>query len=231
MPTEIQRNDDQSKDDAIYNYHRGKVAFGLVLLKFNDAIKEGDGQRLFELYKLALLLYKANGKTKYSYVILLYLFQVSTLLSEKDAHNLKWNRFFNKYGRKGANLPLDLRMEQLNKCVNSMWRCLGANINEASAKRLARTTESIEIILDGVDKECSIDDADGYRSSIKSKGAVEQIAKDLIQRQAFKHQPGRNGYLSFPRFPSNLLKNLDYRELHAWMSGLIKTWESCYTQH
>jgi hypothetical protein len=144
---------------------------------------------------------------------------------------LKWNRFFNKYGRKGANLPLDLRMEQLNKCVNSMWRCLGANINEASAKRLARTTESIEIILDGVDKECSIDDADGYRSSIKSKGAVEQIAKYLIQRQAFKHQPGRNGYLSFPRFPSNLLKNLDYSELHAWMSGLIKTWESCYTQH
>ena len=30
--------------------------FGLILMAFEDAIKEGDGQRLFEIYKLFLLL-------------------------------------------------------------------------------------------------------------------------------------------------------------------------------
>ena len=88
------------EDDFLYNYHRAKLTFGLVLFEFNDAIKEGDGQRLFELYKLALLLYKVNEKTKYSYVILRYLVQISALLSDKDAHNLKWNRFFQQTWKK-----------------------------------------------------------------------------------------------------------------------------------
>ena len=200
---------------------------GLVLFEFNDAIKEGDGQRLFELYKLALLLNKVNGKTKYSYVRLRYLVQISALLSDKDADNLKWNRFFNKHGKKGSSLPLDLRM--LNKCVISMWRGLGANINEKSAALIDRTTELVELIMDGMDKECDLKEYDGYRSLEKSKGAVEQVPKDL-QIQAFRYQPGRNGHPSFRSFPSNLLQNLDYRELHSWISGLLKTWASLQEQ-
>ena len=43
-------------EDFIYNYHRRKLAYGLVLFEFNDAIKEGDGDRLFDIYKMALLL-------------------------------------------------------------------------------------------------------------------------------------------------------------------------------
>lgn len=44
-----------SEDDYIFNYHWAKFEFGLVLLEFNDSLKEGDGQRL---YKLCLLLFK-----------------------------------------------------------------------------------------------------------------------------------------------------------------------------
>ena len=79
------------------------------------------------------LLSKANGKTKYSYVILLYLVKLAGLMSQKDAHNLKWNRFYNKHGIKGGNIPLDLRMEHMNKIVKTMWKALGSNINETSA--------------------------------------------------------------------------------------------------
>ena len=173
-------------------------------------------------------MYKANGKTKYSYVVLLYLVKISGILSENDAHNLKWNRFFNKHGKLATNIPLDLRMEQLNKGVKSMWRGLGANMNETSASRLARTTESVEMILDVVDKDCSIDEASGYRSSGKPEAAVKQIVTDLITIKAFKRQPGRSGHHSFPKFPSDLLKNLDYRDLHSWMSGLVKTWYTIF---
>jgi hypothetical protein len=53
-----------------------KLSFGLILLEYSDAIKAGDGGRLHDLYKIALLLFKANGKTKYSYAILMYLLQI-----------------------------------------------------------------------------------------------------------------------------------------------------------
>lgn len=71
-------------------------------MEFNDAIKEGDGERLLDVYKVALLLYKANGKSKYAYEVLLHLVKIYGILSKHDAHNLKWNRFFNKHGTKGG---------------------------------------------------------------------------------------------------------------------------------
>ena len=53
-----------------------------MLLEFNDAVKEGDGARLFifELYKLALLLYKTYGHYKYAYAVLLYLVKCTAIL-------------------------------------------------------------------------------------------------------------------------------------------------------
>ena len=76
--------------------------------------------KLFQVYKVCLLLFKANNKSKYAYVILLYLVQIVAILSKKDAHSLKWNRFYNKHGTKAGNIPLDLRMEQMNKIVKTM---------------------------------------------------------------------------------------------------------------
>lgn len=60
----------------------------------------------------------------------------------------------------------------------------------------------------------------GYRSAGNPEVAVLQLIKDLMQINAFKHEVGRKGHPSFPDFPSNLLRNLDYRNLHTWMNGL-----------
>ena len=96
-----------ANEDFLFNYHRSKLVVGLTLFEFDDAIKEGDGERLHELYKFALLIFKAKGKSKYLYVFFLYLVKLGGLLSEKGAHNLKWNRLYNKHGIKGGNIPLD----------------------------------------------------------------------------------------------------------------------------
>ena len=51
------------------------------------------------------------------------------ILLKHDAHNLKWNRFFNKHDTKGGNIHLDLCIEQLNKIVTTMWRYLWGPIS------------------------------------------------------------------------------------------------------
>lgn len=230
MPDDDNDNQQSSSEpqDFIFNYHRAKLALGLTLFEFHDAIKEGDGKRLHDLYRFLLLLYKANHKTKYAYVSLLYLVKIEVILSESNSHNLIWNRFFNKNGSIAGNIPLDLRMEQLNKIVKTMWRSLGANLNEESATRLANTTESMELILEKLDDDCQLSKLEGYRSKGNPELAVAKITKDLMNIYAFRHQSGRRGHPSFPRFPSSLLEKLDYRDLHTWMTDLIKTWESIY---
>ena len=189
----------------------------MILLDFNDAVQEGDGQRLHDIYKLALLLYKSGGHNKYSYVVLLYLVKIAAIYSEFEAHKLMWNRFYNKYGRLGENISLDLKKEQQNKVLKTIWRALGSNLNKASASWVAEALENLERLIESIDKECNLQEHQGYRSSANDTESVMHIISDLSSIKAFKFTPGRPGHPSFPDF-QNRIVNLDYRNLHEWMS-------------
>ena len=94
---EIPKGDD-NKQDYCYNYHIAKLTFGLLLMDFSDAVKEGDEDRLFNIYKLALLLLKTHGHYKYAYVILLHLVKCVSILPKQQALSCKWNKFYNGTG-------------------------------------------------------------------------------------------------------------------------------------
>ena len=226
---EPEKEDDKNPaQDYLYNYHRGKLAFGLILFEFNDAIKEGDGDRIFDIYKMALLFYKAGGHNKYAYVVLLYIFKVIAILSESEARQLKWNRGFNKHGGKGKNIPLDQELEHRNKTVKTVWRGLGVNLTESNAQRMASGLELLDMLLKSIDDDCKLAANIKQRTKGKPEDAVMQIISDLMNKEAFIFKGGREGHPSFPKFHANLLHNIDYRDLHKWLSDLLKKWESIY---
>ena len=197
------------------------------MFAFNDAVKEGDGQRLHDIYKLALLLHKAGGHYKYAYVVLLHLVKLAALYSEFEAFQLLWNRFYNKYGLLGANISLDLLKEQMNKVLKTMRRALGPNLNQDSAARVAEALQNLELLLLSIDSDCSLDDHHGYRTKGNNEGAILKIMSDLMEIKAFKYTQGRSGHPSFLDFPSSIV-NLDYRDLHQWMTEKKKLWQSIY---
>lgn len=197
-------------------------------MEFNDCIKEGDGERLCELYKLCLLLYKSSGHTKYSYIVLHHLVKLTGMSSPFEAHRLKWNRFFNKHGGHGRNIPMDLRKEQLNKVLKTLWRSLGSNINESSASRVANTLELMEQIMDKIDQDCKCKAKQGKRNIPNKEAAVVQVSFDLMSKKVFKHTPGRQGHPSFLKFRGGLFGNLEYKSLHKWMTEHIQLWASIY---
>lgn len=53
------------------------TCFRFLLLNLLEAVKEGDGERLIRLYKVALLIYKAYGHTKYAYSTFLLTVQIN----------------------------------------------------------------------------------------------------------------------------------------------------------
>ena len=55
------------------------MAFGLLIMAFEDAVKEGDEQRLFETYKLLLLIDKSHHHPKYAHETLHYLIKVCAI--------------------------------------------------------------------------------------------------------------------------------------------------------
>ena len=216
------------KEDYKFNYHSAKLSFGLILFEFNDAVSEGDGERLFELYKLLLLLYKTHGHYKYAYVVLLYLVKRIAILSPAQALRLKWNRTFNTSGLPGRNIPLDLQKEHDKKGIKSQWRNLGANLDEQNAERTAGTLQSTQLVYQSVDRDCSLKEQHANRKNPKEKEAVHQIINDLLGNEVFTNTPDREGYESFPKFDRSLLHGLDYRDLHKWIKEHINLWGSIY---
>ena len=198
-------------------------------MAFEDSMKEGDGEELHQLYKLALLVYKAKNHHKYAYVTLLYLVKICAILSKFEAQCLKWNRFYNNQGMKGTNIPLDLEKEQQNHLLKTMWHVLGANVNEDNAARLASTIDFVGEVLCSVAADCHLLKRCSHRSIAKEEEAVYQIMNDLLAIKAFDHHiNGGEGHPSFPKFKSNILECLDYRDLHKWIKEKLKEWASIY---
>ena len=215
---------DEDKHDYKFNYHKAKIRFGLLLADINDAVKEGDGKRLLNLYKNALLLYKCHGHTKYDYSILLFLTKVKAILSADKAESLVANRFFNTHGKQGENISMDLFLEHRNNCVKGYCDLFGPNFGEESAQRIARSSGITDEILRSVNSDCKILEKDKTRSSTDPSEAVKQIVADLLSINAFVFKPGREGYTSFPKISANLVQGLDYRDLHNWMKTRLNEW-------
>ena len=232
LNTKAQSNDSTSpKPDYKFNYHQSKLVFGLLLRDFNDTVKEGDGEHLIDLYKLALLLYYSEKHTKYAYVVLLHLLKIVAILPEFEAHRLTWNRFYNKYGGRGNNISLDLKKEQQNKVLKTFWRSLGANINKENAARVAHALEPLESVMESVKKDCQYNERIGRRSLADQEESVQQIVDDLVTERAFHFVEGREGHSSFPYFDGRLIKDINYCEVHKWMTEHIKLWGSIYEEN
>ena len=214
-------------EECVHNYHSARLTFGLLMMVFNDSVKEGDSASLLKFLKVALLFLHTHNRVKYAYVVLLFLAKVYAILSEKLAFEVLHNRAFNNSGKAGGNFPLDLRMEHLNKLLKLALKQLASNISEPATQRIAKSLSTLEDILCMADIDCNLKARSGFHSSKHLDETVITITKDLHDIKAFSVQPGRE-YKSFKGFKRNLLHKLDYREFYSWVSKLFAVWQSMY---
>ena len=95
-----------------------------------------------------------------------------------------------------------------------MWKGLGPNLSEQSASRVAKALDSIEHLMSSINTDCRLEKRQGCHYKKNPEESVKIILGDLMKKQVFLLTPRRKGYKSFPKFEANLLKGLDYRDLH-----------------
>ena len=78
-------------EDRSYNYARVLCHYGSLILEIQDALREGDGERMIRYWKIALPHFQAFNHTKYSIQALRLQFQTSVVLSPNLAHQVKWS--------------------------------------------------------------------------------------------------------------------------------------------
>ena len=133
--------------DGVHAYACEVLTLGLILMEFNDAIREGDGERIIRCWRYFLLLYKANGRTNYSVEAFILLAQHDFLLSPRMAMQLSWNRTINTHGCNGKNIAADLHMEHLNRKAKDFLSGLGLNITDEAVQRIGRSLRQTMKVL------------------------------------------------------------------------------------
>ena len=182
IPADSGSNEEPSEEkneDHKYNYHVTRLFYGLFMEDINDAIREGDSERLLDCIKLSLLVFRKFRKDKYAYTTLLFLCKLFAILPEKEAFHLLRNRFFNGKGGKGNNIPLDLLNEFFNHLLKTCLRSLGGNINEVNAQRVARSLCLMQKTLASVDCDISMAEKSGKHNVVAAEESVSQIVRDL----------------------------------------------------
>lgn len=104
--------------DKKYVYGTQVLTLTLLWHAFNDAVHEGDGDRVLRYWKFFAVVFKVTRHyNKESVIVQL---QYNFLLSEREAAQLKWSRFVNNKGRKDCNISCDLHLEHLNQRLKQM---------------------------------------------------------------------------------------------------------------
>ena len=195
--------------DDMFNYQCSLLEYGMLILNFFDAIREGDGKRIFRCWKFQLpYLRNDAGSTKYA-------LEAYGLLSPKNSHELIWNRTALLRSGLGNNIPLDLLLEFFNRLLKEVQRKLGPNAT--NQKAIDRYCHAVDITKVALDRECCVIRRSGKHYEISVASDFQKNAVEIISQKAFTWTPGRS-YEQFKDMDSTLLEHFDLQNMFQWIN-------------
>ena len=207
----------KASPDGVFNYASAVLNDGLLLLEFRDAIHEGDGPRIMRCWKFLLLYFRFAGHTKYAQEALNIHLLLNGCASPRVASQLCWGRVVSTRGGKGHNLPINLHMEHLNRCVKDYIVGLGANVKEETIVQISKSLKGILSVCDNFDKECHVHPVSLHHTKKSSKKDEELVIKELTDHShVFDYIPGRK-HASFPNIQPHVAKCLDTDKMFKWL--------------
>lgn len=211
----------QSGVDHVKEHSEARLRFGLFLTDLQDCIKEGDGERLMQLYRMALLIYKVYGHSNYAYSTLLLTVQLKATLSPRMAHSVTWNRFHSRVGGKGRNIPLDLHLEHLNNFLKSFLKGVGPNLSDNSALRISKSLSVLKDLIDNVDQEIGVTSPSGYHKNRREDEDIMALVELAVETGLFKDITGRE-HTAFKGFQKYIFSNLSYGDFWHWVKAKLE---------
>ena len=206
--------------DRVHSYAQVLCHFAAIVHLFTDACKEGDGERVIRCWKLCMLHFHAERKTKYALEALRLQFQLVTL-QPNLVHQLTWGRFVNTHGGKGQNYPCDLHNEHVNKLYKEIIENMGANFTEFASTRAARAVSSLERLALGFERHTGIHPKATVHSRRSDVKDVQIVAEVVLQAKILEVIDERY-HSKFPNFSSNPLNKFDMDKMIIWIQKKAK---------
>lgn len=213
------RNNDA---DLVRAYACSVMTHGLLLMEFNDAIKEGDGDRILRCWSYFMIIFKTTDRRNYCIEAFNMLMQYHFIFPPRLAAQLKWNRTVNVHGRPGKNIACDLHMEHLNREAKSFMGGLGANICNQSVTRIGRALKPLITAMENFDKQHQVPTESGNHTRRSSEKDLQTVLEQIfVKSNVFHFSPGRM-HAHFRNFCPNTMTTVTEENFKKWMEHRAK---------
>ena len=204
--------------DGVLNYATAVLNDGLLLLEYQDAIREGDGIRLLRCWKALLLYFHVSGHHNYAKEAVNLLAFVNATGTPRLASQVMWSRVVNTVGKKGRNIPVDLHNEHINQALKDAVCGLGANVTRQSILQCGKSLNGLMTVTKLFDKEHGIHKESTKHSKMSPKKDEQLILNELVNKSAvFNYIPGRY-HQSFPSIKPNIAQSLKIHKTTEWIN-------------
>lgn len=213
-------SDEKPFKDDVFDYHCSLMNMALLLRNFIDAGREGDGDRLVRCIKIFLLHFRQDGEgsRKYALESLYHIFQLSALLTPREAERMKWNRTVNNKSGLGNNVFMDIDLEHDNHLFKELLRGLGANVTEKSVSRICKAFFPIKCLLETLDKDIGV----RVNSSTHTKKDMDtdlmKVVKVLVDEEVFTVKR-EHKMTYFANCPRDYLQFIDTASMFTWINN------------
>lgn len=221
-----------SREDKVHLYAIQVMTLLLFWHAFDDAIKEGDGDRVLEYWKFLLLIFRVRGHRNYCKEAIIMLSQYHCLLSQRKAAQLKWSRFINTKGRRGKNIPCDLHLEHLNRRLKGLITAMHSNASNKSVEsiypcnainRAARSIGVLHHICNNFEMQNDVKGETDVHNPPSFMKDVEIVQEVLEEVKVFDQQAQRR-HPSFYNF-NTVLQQCPSDHLKKWIMDRIKRYK------
>ena len=166
---------------------------------------------MFTGWRFFLLHFYASHRTKYAFEALRLQFQVQAILSPQLAHHIKWDRFVNKDGGMGKNIPCDLQNEHVNRLIKEVIVHMGPNLTEGALQRVARSVSMLDKICKQFDSESGVPVGTHAHSTKPDTEDVEKVVKVVLENALLtSHRGHKRRKFAAMRTHCNPFWNLDW---------------------
>ena len=214
-------NTTPSGQDHVFNYASAFMGMALLGRNFHDASREGDGSRVIRIWKILLLHFKDNKRTKYSVEAFNLLSQINATFTPRLSHQLMWNRTCNPRGGPVNNVQLDLQLEHLNRLFKDDLNTFRSNITEHSVQRSSCVLGQIKKVFDNLDDIVGVKHPSGQHIGPDLESDCNILVQALKREKILVKVPGRahkyfENIMSDPLY--SLKKPVNVEKLYKWLS-------------
>lgn len=200
--------DPPQSTDKVNMYARETMTLGLLLVEFEDAIKEGDGERVLQCWKFFLLIFKSARRKNYAIEAFTLLAQFHALLPPRLREQLLWSRFVNTKGKPASNIPADLHNEHINRVAKMALTAQGSNLKPKTVERTGKIIGPMVSICAKFDEASRVHKQSSRHSVSSFKKDLDKIVTQLTRKsRVFEEQQGRT-HSAFPNLNAHIVKSL-----------------------